>query len=120
MIRDALEGAVAAHPVAPLVVRGWRETQSVGMLVLDDPDGGATRLREALRSRLVALRIPPAGPEPWLPHVTVVRHRRPSGAHVVAPTGRTLFALRPTGLLTYALTRRERQASTGAAPNEEE
>lgn len=114
VIVEALAEAVAAHAVAPLAVRRWRETRSVGMLVLDDPEGGASRLREALRGRLVELGIPPAGPEPWLPHLTLARHRARSGERIAAPAGRTLVPsdaaaylsrLSPTGARYTALAR---------------
>lgn len=55
----------------------YRETRSVGMLVLDDPSGEATRLAERLHERLQRLGVYRRESRPWLPHVTVVRFRRP-------------------------------------------
>jgi len=53
----------------------YRETRSVGMLVLADPSGEATRLAERLHQRLEELRVYRREGRPWLPHVTVVRFR---------------------------------------------
>ena len=53
----------------------YRETRSVGMLVLGDPSGEATRLAEALHARLEALGVYRREARPWLPHVTVLRFR---------------------------------------------
>jgi 2'-5' RNA ligase len=53
----------------------YRETRSVGMLVLDDPSGEATRLAERLQGRLEELRVYRPEGRSWLPHVTVVRFR---------------------------------------------
>jgi 2'-5' RNA ligase len=57
----------------PLAVSGWRETRSVGMLVLDDPTGAAGRLAAALHGRLESLGVYRRERRAWLPHVTVVR-----------------------------------------------
>ena len=51
----------------------YRETRSVGMLVLGDPSGEATRLAERLHARLEARGLYRPESRPWLPHVTVVR-----------------------------------------------
>ena len=87
---DALRDAVGSARVGPLTIAGWRESDRVGMVVLDDPSDGATRLHAALRSCLRARGVEPAGPERWLPHVTIVRRRATTGAVVSPPTGRTL------------------------------
>jgi 2'-5' RNA ligase len=63
----------AERPV--LRVRGWRETRSVGMLVLDDEDGAATRLAEDVQDRLDRLGVYRREARPWLAHVTVLRFR---------------------------------------------
>ncbi len=90
LVGDALREAVNGCPVDPLEVRGWRATARVGMLVLGDPGGGATRLQRALCDQLVARGMPCERGKRWLPHVTVARgdlsRERPS--HV--PAGRTL------------------------------
>jgi RNA 2',3'-cyclic 3'-phosphodiesterase len=53
----------------------YRETRSVGMLVLDDEDGRAARLADRLHERLEALGLYRREGRPWLPHLTVVRFR---------------------------------------------
>ena len=53
----------------------YRETRSVGMLVLGDPSGEATRLAKRLHARLEAHGLYRPESRPWLPHVTVLRFR---------------------------------------------
>jgi RNA 2',3'-cyclic 3'-phosphodiesterase len=76
---DAVLGALrdSAAETTPFVLAPvrYRETRSVGMLVLDDPSAEATRLQGRLQSRLAALGVYRPEPRPWLPHVTVVRFR---------------------------------------------
>jgi 2'-5' RNA ligase len=64
----------AQRPV--LRVSGYRETRSVGMLVLDDEGGHATGLAGDLHERLEALGVYRREQRPWLPHLTVVRFRQ--------------------------------------------
>jgi 2'-5' RNA ligase len=68
--------AEAAEPIRLLSER-YRETRSVGMLVLKDLAGTATRLAEDLFGRLEQLGVYEREARPWLPHVTVLRFRRP-------------------------------------------
>jgi len=95
----------------------YRETRSVGMLVLADPSGGATALAERVQRGLEQLGVYERERRPWLPHVTVLRFRErprldpplpelrpfvPSGAAAL------LSRLHPSGaryevLETYAL-----------------
>jgi 2'-5' RNA ligase len=56
-------------------VSRYRETRSVGMLVLTDEDGRATAFAEDLFARLERLGVYERELRPWLPHVTVVRFR---------------------------------------------
>ena len=72
-LRDAAAGA--QRPV--LSVRRYRETRSVAMLALDDDDGRAAALAVDLHGRLEALRVYERERREWLPHVTVLRFRRP-------------------------------------------
>jgi 2'-5' RNA ligase len=85
--RSELEGilgvlrteAARTQPFA-LEIRRYRETRSVGMLVLDDPTRGATGLAERLHAGLEELGVLQLGSHrrearPWLPHVTVLRFR---------------------------------------------
>jgi 2'-5' RNA ligase len=55
----------------------YRETRSVGMVVFEDDGGHATRLAGDLAARLERLGVYEPEKRPWLPHVTVVRFRRP-------------------------------------------
>ena len=66
--------AAAARPIRLEPVR-YRETRSVGMLVLADEAGAATALAEDLHARLEALGVYRREQRPWLPHLTVVRFR---------------------------------------------
>jgi 2'-5' RNA ligase len=75
--------ASAEHPV--LHVRGWRETRSVGMLVLDDEGGAAARLAEDVQGRLERLGVYRREQRPWLPHVTVLRFRERPRLRVELP-----------------------------------
>jgi 2'-5' RNA ligase len=71
--RDAAAGAgpMRFEPVH------YRETRSVGMLVLSDEGGAATVLAEDLHGRLEQLGVYEREKRPWLPHLTVLRFRRP-------------------------------------------
>ena len=53
----------------------YRETTSVGMLVLADPSGRATALAERVQHGLEQLGAYERERRPWLPHVTVLRFR---------------------------------------------
>ena len=66
----------AAH-TSPFVLRPvrYRETRSVGMLVLDDESGEATRLADGIQARLEEIGVYERESRPWLPHVTVLRFR---------------------------------------------
>jgi RNA 2',3'-cyclic 3'-phosphodiesterase len=72
-VRDT---ATAAEPIFLLPER-YRETRSVGMLVLKDLAGTATRLAEDLFGRLERLGVYQPEQRAWLPHVTVLRFRQP-------------------------------------------
>jgi 2'-5' RNA ligase len=67
--------AAAASERPVLRVRGWRETRSVGMLVLDDEGRAATRLAEDVQGRMERLGVYRREERPWLPHLTVLRFR---------------------------------------------
>jgi RNA 2',3'-cyclic 3'-phosphodiesterase len=76
---DGIVGALreSARETPPFTLEPvrYRETRSVGMLVLDDPSGGATRLATRLHGRLEELGVYRREARSWLPHVTVVRFR---------------------------------------------
>jgi 2'-5' RNA ligase len=69
--RDA---AAAARPIRFEPV-GYRETRSVGMLVMRDEGAAATALADDLHGRLEALGVYRRERRAWLPHLTVVRFR---------------------------------------------
>jgi RNA 2',3'-cyclic 3'-phosphodiesterase len=75
---DATRAAAAAadEPIRLEPVR-YRETRSVGMLVLSDEKGRAGRFAEDLFGRLEALGVYRRERRGWLPHVTVTRFRQP-------------------------------------------
>jgi 2'-5' RNA ligase len=84
----------------------YRETRSVGMLVLTDEEGRAGRLAVDLFSRLEELEVYRREARPWLPHVTVLRFRRPPRLRPAlpelgrfSPSGAAVYhsLLRPTG-----------------------
>ncbi len=91
-IAGALRESAAETARFELVPKGYRETRSVGMLVLDDPSGEAGRLAERLHERLEELGVYEREARRWLPHATVVRFRErprlvPSLASLLADLG---------------------------------
>jgi 2'-5' RNA ligase len=76
----------------------YRETRSVGMLVLDDVDGRAAQLAEGLHARLEGLGLYEREKRPWLPHITVVRFRH---APHLAPPVPALGEIRPVRAALY-------------------
>jgi len=104
--------AAAADTPIRLTVRRYRETRSVGMLVLDDAGGHATRLAEDLHARLEAIGVYERERRPWLPHLTVLRFRDPPRLRPavpdlgeVSPSDAAVYhsVLRPTGAQYEAL-----------------
>jgi len=97
--------ALAAEP-ATLTVKGYRETRSVGMLVLDDEGGRAASLAVDLHERLERLGVYERERREWLPHLTVIRFRerprlKPSlpelGPFVTSEAAVYMSTLRPSG-----------------------
>jgi RNA 2',3'-cyclic 3'-phosphodiesterase len=74
-IVGALRGAAAWAGEIRLTPGRYRETRSVGMLVLDDDGGRATLLAEDVQARLEQLGVYRREGRPWLPHLTVARWR---------------------------------------------
>ena len=68
------EEAAATKPFRLEPAR-YRETRSVGMLVLADSSGEAAGLADRLQQRLEDSGVYRREVRPWLPHVTVVRFR---------------------------------------------
>ena len=69
------EAAAEAEPIL-FVPERYRETRSVGMLVLSDLTHAATQLASSLFARLEQEGVYEREARPWLPHVTVLRFRR--------------------------------------------
>jgi 2'-5' RNA ligase len=84
-ITGALHDAAAGAGEIALAPRRYRETRSVGMLVLDDATGEGGRLAERLFDRLERLGVYEREPRPWLPHVTVLRFRERPRLHPSLP-----------------------------------
>jgi RNA 2',3'-cyclic 3'-phosphodiesterase len=73
VISDALKIVAAAVGTIRLAPERYRETRSVGMLVLTDEGGRATQLAGELHERLERAGVYERERRTWLPHVTVVR-----------------------------------------------
>jgi 2'-5' RNA ligase len=74
-----LRAAAAAAGRMRFEPRRYRETGSVGMLVLDDEGGAGALMAADLQARLAARGLHRPESRRWLPHVTVLRFRRPPG-----------------------------------------
>jgi 2'-5' RNA ligase len=97
-IVGALRDAAAGNGLLALEPVGWRETRSVGMVVLRDLGGGSTALAGRLHVRLERLGVYRPEARPWLPHVTVLRFRqRPHLAPPLPDTGTFV----PSGVAAY-------------------
>jgi RNA 2',3'-cyclic 3'-phosphodiesterase len=99
------EAAGAARPMRLEPVR-YRETRSVGMVVLSDEGGAAAALAEDLHGRLERLGVYEREARGWLPHLTLVRFRerprlRPplpeTGPFAPSDAAAYLSRLRPSG-----------------------
>jgi 2'-5' RNA ligase len=92
--------ATAARETEEIVftARRYRETRSVGMLVLDDPTGEGSRLAGRLFDGLEALGRYERERRAWLPHVTVLRFRSPPR---LAPPVPDLGAFSPSDAAVY-------------------
>ena len=75
-IAAELRSAAHAAGAATLTVKGYRETRSVGMLVLEDEGGRAASLAVDLHERLERLGVYERERRAWLPHLTVIRFRK--------------------------------------------
>ena len=74
-----LHAASAAAHSAELRPLRYRETRSVGMIVLEDVGGAATALADDLQGRLERLGVYRREARPWLPHLTVLRRPERGG-----------------------------------------
>ncbi len=87
---DAVVAALRAATVGisgriELASARWRETRSVGMVVLDDAAGEAASLAGRLHTGLESLGVYRPEGRPWLPHVTVLRFRKRPGLRPPLP-----------------------------------
>jgi 2'-5' RNA ligase len=105
-ILDALRHEAAETGRVELEPVRYRETRSVGMLVLSDAHGEASGLATRLHSALEQLGVYRREKRPWLPHVTVLRFREPPNLRPplpeirpFAPSGAAAFLsrLHPSG-----------------------
>jgi 2'-5' RNA ligase len=105
-IVEALRAAAVRAGEIRLTPAAYRETRSVGMLVLDDADGNAAGLADDLQERLERLDVYRRESRPWLPHLTVARWRKRPRLQPARPPDRTfvpsdaaayLSRLRPGG-----------------------
>jgi RNA 2',3'-cyclic 3'-phosphodiesterase len=97
-VLEVLRG-VAADAVAPvLTATRYRETRSVGMVVLDDHKARATRIAGRVGKRLEQRGLYERERRDWLPHVTVLRFRaRPR----LAPAPPDLGQVSPSEVALY-------------------
>jgi len=89
--------AAAAGPIR-LRVQRYRETRSVGMVVLEDLGGHAAPFALDVFERLERLGVYERERRQWLPHVTVLRFRRPQRLRPELPD---LGELSPSGAAVY-------------------
>ena len=85
----ALRKAAAGADEIRLASARYRETRSVGMLVLEDEGGHATLLAGDVQQRLERLGVYRREARPWLPHLTVARWRKPPRLQLELPPIRT-------------------------------
>jgi 2'-5' RNA ligase len=88
-IVEALRSAAAGAGEIRLTPVRYRETRSVGMLVLEDEEGRAGALASRLHERLEGLGVYRREGRPWLPHLTVARWRERPRLRPESPPQRT-------------------------------
>jgi 2'-5' RNA ligase len=88
-IVGALGNAAAAAAEIRLTPLRYRETRSVGMLVLEDEGGRAALLAEDVQERLERLGVYERERRGWLPHLTVARWRERPRLRPEPPPRRT-------------------------------
>ena len=93
-IRAELAAAAGAARPVDLQPLRYRETRSVGMIVLEDAGGGAAALAEELQGRLAALGLLRREARPWLPHVTVLRRPEREGDRPLLANMRSIHVVR--------------------------
>jgi RNA 2',3'-cyclic 3'-phosphodiesterase len=106
VLREAVAGLAAQPGEIRLTPSRYRETRSVGMLVLEDDGGRATLLAGDVQERLQRIGVYRREGRPWLPHLTVARWRErprlrleppPVGTFVPSDAAAYLSRLHPGG-----------------------
>jgi RNA 2',3'-cyclic 3'-phosphodiesterase len=97
VLRDAAAAATRQIRLTPV---RYRETRSVGMLVLDDEGDRASVLAGDLHERLEALAVYRREGRPWLPHLTVARWRERPRLRPEPPSVRTFVPSDATAYLS--------------------
>lgn len=100
-LRAAAAGAAAIE--LELGERHYRETRSVGMLVLRDVHATAGAVAESLFDRLEELGVYRREQRRWLPHVTVIRFKRPPRLRPGMPAAIGRFSPSDAALYTSVL-----------------
>jgi len=99
---ESVAGALrdAAREAGEIVfsTQRYRETRSVGMVVLEDETGEGGRLAARLFERLEELGVYEREKRPWLPHVTILRFRSAPRLHPPVPD---LGAFSPSDAAVY-------------------
>jgi 2'-5' RNA ligase len=85
-IVDVLRRGAAEAGEIRLAPSRYRETRSVGMLVLEDDGGQAGLLAADIQARLERLGVYRREGRPWLPHLTVARWRERPRLRLEAPS----------------------------------
>jgi 2'-5' RNA ligase len=85
-IVEALRDSAAGAGEIRLAPSRYRETRSVGMLVLEDDGGHAALLAGDVQERLERLGAYRREGRPWLPHLTVARWRKRPGLRLEPPS----------------------------------
>jgi len=88
-ISGALRDAAGRAGEIRLTPSRYRETRSVGMLVLEDDGGRAALLAADVQERLEGLGAYRREGRPWLPHLTVARWRERPRLRLEPPPVRT-------------------------------
>jgi 2'-5' RNA ligase len=94
-----LQETVRGLPRPTLEPVQYRETDHVGMLVLDDEDGRAGEIQGRLSASLESLGVYQPERRPWLAHLTVARFRRRPRLHPALPA---LSPLVPAEVVLYS------------------